>query len=233
MPRMTADLHPKAVIFDCDGVLLDSEYQVYDALMHVLTPMGVHVEAEIANQFHGTAPPLIESVCNLIGVPVTPTMMQAYRERRRWQLENHLETIPHAQTLVESLAVPKAVASGSPMERLQLTLKPTGFWNHFTPHIYSGFDQPNGKPAPDVYLHAARQIGTLPEHCLVIEDSANGVKAGVAADMTVWGFVGGKHCDDTHGDMLRDAGAVAVFETMPDIHAAIRTRLPHLLKEGA
>lgn len=222
--------HPEAVIFDCDGVLLDSEYLCYDALMHVLGPMGIHVAREEVFQFLGTTPPLIEVICEARGIPMTAEMLEAYRAKRRWQHEHCLEAMPDALSLVERIAVPKAVASGSSVERLRLTLQPTGFWDHFAPHIYSAADQPNGKPAPDVYLHAAQQISVPPAHCLVIEDSGNGVKAGNAAGMTVWGFAGGKHCHAGHAAKLRDAGAAEIFETMAAVRAAIQSRLPHLLK---
>jgi beta-phosphoglucomutase-like phosphatase (HAD superfamily) len=108
---------------------------------------------------------------------------------------------------VAAVRLPKAVASSSGIEALDYKLKKVGLWDAFAPHVYSSEHVARAKPAPDLFLHAAERLGIAPADCLVLEDSVNGVKAGLAAGMTVWGFGGGGHMDDAVCASLAEAGA--------------------------
>jgi len=124
--------------------------------------------------------------------------------------------------LLGNITLPKAVASNSHAASLERKLRHTGLIEHFAPHLISLEDVENGKPAPDMFLLAAKRLGAAPEKCLIIEDSVTGVTAGAAAGMTVWGYVGESGGDPDLPDMLRDAGAHEIFAH----HDEIRAKLP-------
>ena len=124
---------------------------------------------------------------------------------------------------LESLGLPKAVASSSSAPRLRRKLSLTGLERLFAPHIYSADLVPRGKPFPDVFEYAAAQLRVPVEDCLVIEDSVNGVRAGVAAGMTVWGFLGGSHMDGSTAGALVDAGAVRVIPNWATVEVEFRS----------
>ncbi len=126
--------------------------------------------------------------------------------------ETRLMAIAGIAPVVERLALPKAVASSSEAHHLEYKLRKTGLWHHFAPHIYSADHVTHAKPAPDLFLHAATALGIAPADCLVVEDSVNGVKAGLAAGMRVWGFAGGGHMTPALGASLLAAGAERVVE---------------------
>lgn len=113
---------------------------------------------------------------------------------------------------MEQITLPKCVASNSSQSHIRFVLKLTGFLHQFEGKIYSCYDVPRPKPFPDVYLHAAEQMNTNPEHCVVIEDSVPGVQAGFAAGMTVFGYA--QHSD---GTALTAAGAKIVFNDMREL----------------
>ncbi len=117
--------------------------------------------------------------------------------------------------------MPRAVASSSRAEVLSAKLGRLGLLPHLLPHVYSGDDVAEGKPAPDLFLHAARALGVEPSDCLVVEDSVNGVVAGVAAGMAVCAFTAGGHCFDGHEARLREAGAGISAATFAELRAAL------------
>jgi beta-phosphoglucomutase-like phosphatase (HAD superfamily) len=108
------------------------------------------------------------------------------------------------------------VASSSTKEGLERKLRQVGLWSHFEPHVYSADHVANAKPAPDLFLHAAEKLGVRPDECLVLEDSVNGVVAGRAAGMRVWGFLGGGHVHDRLGERLIAAGAERLVKDWPE-----------------
>ncbi|MEL7488068.1 MAG: HAD-IA family hydrolase [Pseudomonadota bacterium] len=120
----------------------------------------------------------------------------------------------------------KAVASSSRAIYLQSKLERTGLLDLVAPHVYSAELVAHGKPAPDIFLYAADRLEADPARCLVVEDSVNGVAAGVAAGMTVWGFTGGGHCFEGHAERLIDAGAQWSAPSFADFTAALRERMP-------
>jgi len=131
--------------------------------------------------------------------------------------EKGLTVVAGIEDAIARLRCPMAVASSSRTHQLDYKLRRTGLWELFAPHIYSADDVTHAKPAPDLFLHAANELGVVPRDCLVIEDSVNGVKAGIAADMRVWGFAGGGHMDDAASARLIHAGAERV---VPDWRTA-------------
>ena len=145
---------------------------------------------------------------------------EALRAEAYGELHARIEALPGVYDFVASLAAPRAVASSSEQEILGAKLQRTGLAELFGAHVHSAQDVENAKPAPDLYLRAARQLRVEPTLSLAIEDSASGVRAAVAAGMTCWGFVGGGHCPPGHGERLRATGAAAVFDRFEAIAAA-------------
>ena len=125
------------------------------------------------------------------------------------------------EPLLASMTLPKAVASSSTVRSLQRKLSLTGLASWFGDHVYSAEHVEHGKPAPDLFLHAAAKLGHAPGDCIVVEDSVLGVQAGVAAGMQVWGFTGGGHGDAGLGQRLANAGAVRVFDRFHDMRFGV------------
>ncbi|ADO68191.1 HAD-IA family hydrolase [Stigmatella aurantiaca] len=147
-----------------------------------------------------------------------------YRQRSTLELARRLEGVKpiegvHAQ--LGQLTGPRCVCSNSRSMRLQLSLTSTGLWEHFRPHVFSAPEVGRSKPAPDVFLHAAKVFGVEPRKVLVIEDSAHGVSGAVEAGMRVIGFTGGGHTWPGHAEDLKRAGATQVVPRLSDVAAAV------------
>lgn len=221
------ELSFEAVIFDCDGVLVDSEVLAIRGERRALEELGLcYTPAEYVRRFVGLHDDAFISALGadyqsrLGGEPPANLGDMVIAGRRREM--SALETIEGAgETMRSVCAMGKsiAVASSSRAHFLESKLKRMALWEHAAPHVYSADLVAHGKPAPDIFLYAAGKIGVAPERCLVIEDSENGVRAGVAAGMTVWGFLGGGHIFDGHGERLLSAGA---DETVDDFAALMR-----------
>jgi HAD superfamily hydrolase (TIGR01509 family) len=212
--------HPKPdlVIFDCDGVLVDSEILSCQCLSEALAQCGIELgEGEALDLFLGQS---------------TQAVLQHYREDRRlvpeaflaaWKarlferFRHALRPVPGIDSVVSQLDAPFCVASSSDLDRVSLSLALTGLASLFGGRLYTAQMVARGKPAPDLFLHAAAQMQASPARALVIEDSVSGVTAAKAAGMTVWGFVGGSHYRSRDGRaMLYDAGVDRVFDRMAD-----------------
>ncbi len=135
--------------------------------------------------------------------------------------EADLEAVAHIHEALDAITQAVCVASSGSHPRMRVTLGRTRLHDRFAPNIFSASQVVNGKPAPDLFLFAARQMNVPPERCLVIEDSVPGVTGGRAAGMTVLGFHGGSHCRPGHGDSLRAAGAAAIFDDMRQLPGLI------------
>ena len=218
-----------AIIFDCDGVLVDSE-RIYQAVERdFLAEIGLHHDlADYQSRFMGlkSADYLLaieaESLSQGKGALPADFADRLHAECRR-QLMRDLQGMEDVEALVEAFSGKQAVASSSALRLLHDKLHKTGLHHHFDPHIYSGEEVERGKPFPDLFLHAASQLAAAPDTCLVIEDSVNGVRAGVAAGMTVWGFVGGGHVSSGLEAQLVAAGAATVHSSHANIHAALKS----------
>jgi HAD superfamily hydrolase (TIGR01509 family) len=209
---------PDLVIFDCDGVLVDSEVLSCQCLSEALGEYGVELGIEqVLQLFLGKSAAAVTLYWRQRGQPLPETFLPELKSRVRERFRRSLQPIPGIGPVLSSLRTPFCVASSSDLDRVALSLVLTGLAPHFGDRLYTSQMVPRGKPAPDLFLYAAAQMKTAPMRTLVVEDSVSGVAAAKAAGMTVWGFVGGSHYRFHDGrNMLCDAGADRVFERMAD-----------------
>jgi HAD superfamily hydrolase (TIGR01509 family) len=211
------------VIFDCDGVLVDSEVISCRAHAVTLSRHGYPITAEqVFHRFLGrsTRQANLEVEAEL-GRKLPDAYHADLREELYGSFTADLEAIPHIAAALDRIAQPVCVASSGSHERMRVSLGRAGLYERLSPHIFSASQVRNGKPAPDLFLFAAAQMKTLPERSVVIEDSVPGVIGARAAGMTVFGFHGGSHCRAGHAETLRAAGAVETFEDMLQLPALI------------
>jgi HAD superfamily hydrolase (TIGR01509 family) len=217
-----------AVIFDCDGVLVDSEILAIEAETTVLAEFGLDYDLEeykrrfLGLHHHRFLETLDADFRARLGTPLPAAFPDALKARYE-DMAHRIEAIEGVADAVAALGRAKAVASSSGAASLERKLRQTGLWDHFAPHVYSADLVARGKPHPDVFLHAAEALGVRPEACLVLEDSVNGVVAGLAAGMTVWGFSGGGHMDAAAEARLLEAGAAWVLDGWTAASAAWTT----------
>jgi HAD superfamily hydrolase (TIGR01509 family) len=211
------------IIFDCDGVLVDSEVISCRAHAETLTRHGYPITSEqVFERFLGRS---MRQATREVEAELGRSLpddfhAQVYAEIFRL-FAISLEATPYIGEVLDKLTVPACVASSGPPEKISASLNHVGLYDRFAPHIFSAVQVPNGKPAPDLFLFAADQMQTQPARCLVIEDSISGIAGAVAAGMTVLGFHGGSHCRDGHATTLRAAGAHATFDDMRQLPALI------------
>lgn len=209
---------PDLIIFDCDGVLVDSELLSCRCLSEVLAEFGLVLSAEEALElFLGRSTKAIEQHYRDLGQAVPDGFLPRLKSHVLETFAASLEPIPGVEAVISRLTVPFCLASSSDIDRVSLSLDVTGLRAHFGDRLYTAQMVRHGKPAPDLFLHAAENMRTPPSRTLVIEDSVSGVQAGKAAGMTVWGFVGGGHYRTRDGRaILSAAGADRVFARMSD-----------------
>lgn len=212
-----------AIIFDCDGVLVNSEALVIDVERRFLADLGlVYDDVEYLTRFVGTSETdFVAALQADHGERGTGRFPDDFLERVRAvcseRFTTELRAVEGVEALLASLDRPKAVASSSTIRSLERKLALTGLADWFGGHVYSAEHVTRGKPAPDLFLHAAARLGVRPAECVVIEDSVHGVQAGVAAGMRVWGFTGGGHADAGLCERLAAAGAAEVFGSFADM----------------
>ncbi|WP_133650448.1 HAD family hydrolase [Paraburkholderia flava] len=215
-----------AVIFDCDGVLVDSEPITNRVLSTMLGELGWHIGVEETMRiFVGkTVRDEAARIEANTGVAITPEWLASFRERRNAALVDELVAIPGAVDAVRALHRTLdgriAVASGADLHKVEMQLAKVGLLDRVEGRVFSGHDLPRSKPFPDVYLVAADALGVDPTRCAVVEDTATGATAGVAAGATVFGYSPGGLGHHT-ADALRAVGVATVFDDM--------TQLPALL----
>lgn len=218
---------PAAFIFDCDGVLVDSEAIVMRIEQAVIAEVGLtYTPEDYATRFTGLSYDDFFATLDaehraLTGASLPRDLYERIKDDSVAAMERELEAVPGIAELVKVVAAPTAVASSSFPDSLAMKLRKTGLYDRFAPHIYSTQLVPNGKPAPDIFLYAAERLGIPPQDCVVLEDSVNGIRAAVDAGMTAWGFTGAGHVDPGLAERLTAAGAQTVF----DSHGAIGLRL--------
>jgi HAD superfamily hydrolase (TIGR01509 family) len=183
------------VIFDCDGVLVDSEMLSAEVLMALMAEAGLPITPEIfRSDFLGRSfASAAERVLRRFGRPLPEDVPAAYRERLFSRMRGDLRPMEGVFEALDSLDLPFCLATSSSPERLAITLQVTGLAPYFHGRCFTSSDVARGKPAPDLFLHAAACMGVPAAECLVLEDSEMGVRAGRAAGMTVWHFTGGAH----------------------------------------
>lgn len=201
-----------AVIFDCDGVLVDSEVVGLQESADYLNGFGLDwTKAELIERFSGLRDDqffdMLSEAFKRVNGAVPDESFFAGLYDQRLLSDTPIVAIEGAHETLKGLDVEMAVASSSRADRLANKLKTNDLWGYFDPHIYSADVVARGKPDPAIYQYTAQQLGADPAQCLVIEDSANGVRSAVNAGMTVWGFVGGGHCFEGHETRLLNAGA--------------------------
>jgi HAD superfamily hydrolase (TIGR01509 family) len=216
-------LQTDLVIFDCDGVLVDSEVISCRAHSQILTRHGYPITPEqVFDRFLGRSmrQATLEVEAELGHSLPDDFHTQVYAEIFRLFAAS-LEATPHIDEALAAIALPVCVASSGPPEKISASLNRVGLYDRFAPHIFSAVQVPNGKPAPDLFLFAAEQMRTSPARCLVIEDSVSGIAGALAAGMTVLGFHGGSHCRPGYADTLRAAGAAMTFDDMRQLPGLI------------
>lgn len=188
--------HPiELVIFDCDGVLVDSEVICMEVLMAELHAIGVDVnQAYFHSNFVGRSFAHVEqSILDSFDVTLAVDFESLYQQRLLQAFETKLQATDGVKLILEQLAKPYCVATSSSPSRTQKALGLTGLSGFFTDNVFTASQVKQGKPAPDLFLFAAQQMGVKPEHCLVIEDSVAGLQAAQAAGMLAWQYLGGSH----------------------------------------
>ncbi|WP_066734908.1 HAD family phosphatase [Cupriavidus sp. D384] len=211
------------VIFDCDGVLVDSEPIVHRVLNRVLNELGIEITLEESMKwFLGRA--VRDELGNIearLGKPLPRNFLSEWFVRRDAALIEELEAVPHIRQTIEAIkarGLPVCVASGADRIKVKLQLTHTDLLGLFVDpqdqreHIFSATEVEHSKPAPDVYLLAARTMGVEPSRCAVVEDSPTGATAGVAAGMTVFGYAA-----RTDADELRAVGVKTLFTDMRNL----------------
>jgi HAD superfamily hydrolase (TIGR01509 family) len=208
------------VIFDCDGVLIDSELLSCNALVDCLRREAIEIDLEtVIDEFLGRSPQAIRDYCAATDHVLPGRFFDELRAAVRAAFATGLTAIPGVAAILENLEAPYCVASSSNLDRIAYALELTGLAGLVSDRIFSAEMVRHGKPAPDLFLHAASRMGAAPGRTLVIEDSISGVQAAKAAGMTVWGFVGGSHYVRRNGrEPLMAAGADWVFDRMAELH---------------
>ncbi len=184
------------VIFDCDGVLVDSEYLSAQVLVDTFADIGVNIDLKfVFKHFLGHSfSDVAAKFARLHGTGVSDSFETDYRTRLLHRFRSELKAMPFVVDVLANLAVPFCVATGSSPLRASRSLEITNLAASVVDRVFTTSMVTRGKPAPDVFLHAAAQMGVLPAECVVIEDSVTGIEGGLAAGMTVWQFTGGCHC---------------------------------------
>jgi HAD superfamily hydrolase (TIGR01509 family) len=211
-----------AIIFDFDGVLLESEFEGNVELARLLTDLGHrHTVEEAIKHYVGLAgPQFIEAIERRIGEPLPPEFHERRREQSIRALEEGVRAVVGAVDFVRSLPpdLPKAVASSSTTRWLRGHLTHLGLTDAFGEHVYSGREHvTRGKPAPDVYLFAAERLGVDIRRAAIIEDSEVGATGALASGAMVIGLAAGQHCFDDHGEMLRRLGVEHIARSFDDV----------------
>lgn len=217
-----------AIIFDCDGVLVDSEVLALEIELASLGEIGLEFDPEVYKKQHlGTsAADFFRSLetehQQKFGRPLPDGFRERVGARYKEAFSTRLQAIPGVHDVLAALTAPLAVASGSSLAGLAIKLDRVALAPFFGPYVYSAQQVTHGKPAPDLFLFAASGLGVDPAKCVVIEDSAKGVRGAVAAGMRAIGFTGGGHCSPDHGDGLMAEGADTVCASMAELATVLR-----------
>ncbi|MFI6844687.1 HAD family hydrolase [Kitasatospora sp. NBC_00085] len=209
------------VIFDCDGVLVDSERIAARVQVALGAELGWPLtEAEVVARFIGRSQASIGAqVAERLGAETAALWCERFEQRHQEEVDTRLEAVEGLPEALDAIDLPTCVASSGSHEKMRHTLGRTGLYERFAGRIYSATEVTHGKPAPDLFLHAARQMGVDPAACAVVEDSRPGVRAARAAGMRAFGYAGGL----TAAELLEGPGTV-VFHDM--------RKLPELLAGG-
>lgn len=206
------------VIFDCDGVLIDSEIISATMLIEELAKLDVHIDlAYVARHFLGRSyPTVMETIRREFNLVLLPEFETTYRARLLEKFETDLQIMPHVAEVIDQIRLPYCVATSSSPARAARSLGMVGLSHLVGPQLFTASMVLHGKPAPDLFLHAAAEMGVAAGRCLVIEDSLTGIRAAKAAGMTVWRFTGGSHLAGRDLDEPADARPDARFASFAE-----------------
>ncbi|KQQ37995.1 HAD family hydrolase [Rhizobium sp. Leaf306] len=213
------------IIFDCDGVLVDSEIIAAQVESRLLTEAGYPISVEeMGERFAGmTWKNILLQVEQEADIPLSASLLDKSEKLLDQRLERSVKIIDGVKFALARLTTQRCICSNSSSQRLDMMLTKVGLKPYFENHIYSAKDLGPDlvKPKPDIFLHGAKQFGVEPDRCLVIEDSTHGVHGARTAGMRVVGFTGASHTYPSHADRLTDAGAETVISRMSDLPAVI------------
>jgi HAD superfamily hydrolase (TIGR01509 family) len=212
------------VIFDCDGVLVDSEVISCRAHAETLTRHGYPItDDQVLQRFLGVSDREARLIIEHEMGRKLPDDFESQVKAATLQFyAGDLQAIAGVADAIAAIGLPKCVASSGTPEKIRHGLDCANLTDLLAPHIFSATQVTRGKPAPDLFLFAAEQMRAVPARCLVIEDSVPGVTGARAAGMTVLGFHGGSHCPPGHATLLRDAGATVTFDDMRQLPDLVR-----------
>ena len=215
----------QCVIFDCDGVLVDSEILANQTALQMLEPYGfVMSQAEYGGSFAGkTEADILEIVRRDYGIKLPDDFHERLSLAIERRIDQELRAIVGMREVITSLLVPTAVVSNSRLVRVISSLKVAGLSDLFGDNLFAAEMVDHPKPAPDIYLHAVRKLGAPPSACLVIEDSQSGITAAHRAGMPVIGFLGASHLPADHEKTAKAAGAWAVADSAAELSQLLRT----------
>ncbi|MHA1190373.1 MAG: HAD family hydrolase [Alphaproteobacteria bacterium] len=208
------------VIFDCDGVLVDSEPISIAVLREIIADAGVTISENVAyHRFLGRNMATIAQILERdFGLNGARDHLAVMRETVNNRFRENLSAIRNIVPAIDKLPMPICVASSSQPDRIRLSLQLTGLLERFEPHIYSSSMVEHGKPAPDLFLHAARSMGVASGNCVVVEDRPAGIDAARRAGMRVLGFTGGSHAGPAHlSQTMKALKPDAIFDDMADL----------------
>jgi HAD superfamily hydrolase (TIGR01509 family) len=220
------------VIFDCDGVLIDSEIISARMLVAELARLGLTIDLPyVERHFLGRSYPVVmETIRREFGLDLPPDFEAQYREALLAAFQNELKVVPYVHDVLAGIGVPFCVATSSSPRRVEMSLMLVGLSDLVSGKVFTSTLVARGKPAPDLFLYAADKMGSRPERTLVIEDSLTGIRAGLAAGMTVWRFIGGSHLGasaPTEPDDARPHRRLASFADFFQIAPGLKSaRLP-------
>ncbi|MFL5269045.1 MAG: HAD family hydrolase [Stellaceae bacterium] len=211
------------VIFDCDGVLVDSEPTINRAHAQALTECGYPItEQKLVERFCGMSDPeMIDIIEREWGHAVPVSYAERVGEMMDDGFRQSLTSVEGVAEVLDWLQLPVCVASSSAPEQIRRKLELTGLLEYFGENLFSATMVARGKPSPDLFLYAAQRLATAPDCCLVIEDSPAGIDAALSAGMTPIGFCGGSHCGPEHAARLQARGAVLVIVDMRQLADAM------------
>ena len=215
---------PELVIFDCDGVLVDSEGLSVSALLGMVKLAGGTIDEDTAYEhFLGKSMKSVREILGRdFGLDITDRHLTEMRVELMRRFREELKPVAGVKEMLAKLSVPCCVASSGTLDRIRYALDVTGLLGLLEPHLFSAAMVSRGKPAPDLFLHAASAMGVKPENCLVIEDSPAGVEAARSASMHVFAFTGGSHAGNP-------ALKARLASMQPDFIFADMLQLPDLI----
>jgi len=209
-----------ALIFDFDGVIADSEAIANTVLAETVTGLGhaTTLDQALARYMGRRWTEVVAEIEAAIGKPVPGNFSDQLKFATLERFRTDLKEVSGATAFIRRFShIPRCIASSSSIDRLQLCLSVLGLEAEFGGHVYSADMVARGKPHPDIFLYAASKLGVNPNECLVIEDSAGGIRAAVAAGMTAVGLSAASHIREGHDLKLHDAGAVHLAQSWSDV----------------